>query len=349
LIVTSDPDLLDDVLRVAVRAGTEVEVAPDLPAARQRYSVAPLVLLGVDVLDDRERLRVPPRHSVVIVSRGERDEGLMELAAQLGIEHVISLPAASTWLAERLARRGDDPEAGKVLGVVGGRGGAGASVLAAALCVTAAQSGLRALLVDADPLGGGADLLFGWEEERGLRWPELAQAGGRLDPEAFVAALPNRGDLVVLACDRAVPSTSDGAESLPAEVMTAALAAGRNSRDLVVVDLPRRFDEAAESALKLADRVLVVVPADMRAVAASARVVRSALPHSRELSVVVRGPAAGRMNSAEIAATLQLPLAGQLRPEPRLASALERGEPPGATGRGPLAALCKHLIAEVLT
>lgn len=354
LLITADPSLLDDMLRLAAKAGVEVEVAPDLQAARQRYAAAPLVLLGADIVSFGLRARLPRRPAVVIVCTSSDSDEAWDYAYDLGAEHVALLPIAEGWLLDRLASAlADRVKAGRVVAVMGGRGGAGASVLAAGLCVTAARSGLRTLLIDADPLGGGADLLFGWEEEHGLRWPQLAEAGGRLDPEALVAALPNRGDLVVLSCDRAPTAEARQAEgapatTLPPELMQAALEAGRKGRDLVVVDLPRRFDEAAECALRMADRALIVVPAELRAAAAAAKVAGAALAHRYELSVVVRGPAPGRLNASEIASALGLPLAGRLRSEPRLAGALERGEPPAANARGPLATFCRRLIQEAM-
>ena len=65
-----------------------------------------------------------------------------------------------------------------MLAVVGGRGGAGASVFAVATAVRAARSGERALLVDCDPLGGGVDLVLGAEDLDGLRWPEVGTGAG---------------------------------------------------------------------------------------------------------------------------------------------------------------------------
>ncbi|WP_203915293.1 septum site-determining protein Ssd [Rhizocola hellebori] len=352
--MTADPDLLDEMLRLGAAAGVELEVAQDVLAARRGYTSACLVLLGADAVSLGMRARVPRRRSVVIVAPNADSSEAWDCAYDIGAEHVAVLPLAEKWLVERLGRaQGERTGTGRVMAVVGGRGGAGASVLAAGLCVTAARSGLRTLLVDGDPLGGGADLLFGWEEEHGLRWPQLAEAGGRLDSQALVAALPSRGDLVVLSCDRAEsakdrPADGVPAPSLPAEVMRAALDAGRAGRDLVVVDLPRRFDEAAECALRSADRALLVVPAELRAAAAAAKVAGAALAHRYELSVVVRGPAPGRLNASEIAGALGLPLAGRLRSEPRIAGAIERGEPPAANAKGPLAIFCRRLIEEVM-
>jgi secretion/DNA translocation related CpaE-like protein len=351
LVITADAELLDEVLRLAAKAGAELEVAPDVGAARSRYRAAPLILLGGDAVAMGMRARLPRRRAVVIVCRDTDHPEAWDCAYDIGAEHVALLPVAETWLVDRLTKalkEGDG--SGRVLAVMGGRGGAGASVLSAGLAVTAARQGLRTLLVDADPLGGGADLLFGWEDEHGLRWRQLAEAGGRIiDPETLVSALPSRGDLVVLACDRPEPQAeSPVLHHLPAEVMGAALDAGRRGRDLIVVDLPRRLDEAAECALRTADRALIVVPAELRAAAAAARVAAAALAHRYELAVVVRGPAPGRLSAAEIASALGLPLAGRMRSEPRLAAALERGEPPRAHARGPLATLCRRLIQEAM-
>jgi secretion/DNA translocation related CpaE-like protein len=350
LVITADTGLLDELLRLAAKAGVEVEVAPDVGAARSRYRAAPLVLLGGDAVAMGMRARLPRRRAVLIVCRNTEHPEAWDCAYDIGAEHVALLPVAETWLVERMALALKDSDAaGRVVTVMGGRGGAGASVLCAAMAVSAARMGMRTLLVDADPLGGGADLLFGWEEEHGLRWRQLAESGGPIDPQTLFSALPNRGDLVVLACDRpASPAESTALHHLPAEVMGAALDAGRQARDLVVVDLPRRLDEAAECALRTADRALIVVPAELRAAAAAARVAAVALAHRYELAVVVRGPAPGRLSAAEIASALGLPLAGRMRSEPRLAAALERGEPPGANARGPLAILSRRLVQEVM-
>jgi hypothetical protein len=114
------------------------------------------------------------------------------------------------------------------------------------------------------------------------------------------------------------------------------------------VDLPRRLDDAAVLALEAADRVLMVVPAELRATAAAARVAATAAPHCADLAIVVRGPAPGRLQAKDVADALGLPLAGALRPEPRLGPALERGEAPAVSGRGPLASFCQRLIEDLI-
>src|SRR6266545_3905175 len=274
LLITRDPGLLEELLRLADAAGVEVEVAQDAHAARPRFAAAPVVLVDAACANGFLRARLPRRPGVVLVCADPAAEPPWELAEALGAEHVAVLPAAEPWLVDRLVRAvGTRYGPARVVAVLGGRGGAGASVFAAGLAVTAARSGLRAMLVDADPLGGGVEL--------------------------------------------------------------------------VVVDLPRRLDDTAALALAAADIALLLVPAELRACAAAARVAAAAAPHTPSLRVVVRGPAPGRLRPREIARALGLPLAGSLRAEPDLARALERGEPPAGTGKGPLASLCQRLISEL--
>lgn len=348
LLVTDDGDLLDDVLRLAAAGGTEVDLAPDPIAARPRYAKAPLVLIGLDQSLASVRARLPHRPRVVLVGRSDRAteyvDDVWQLASLLGAEHVAMLPAAEPWLVERFGDRQPGPggHGGAVVAVIGGRGGAGASVLASGLAVTAKRAGLRTLLVDGDPLGGGLDLVLGWEQIDGLRWPALTRTDGRIDAAALVGSLPSRGGLVVLSWDRGE------LVALPAEAMAAAMDAGRRACDLVVVDLPRQFDDAALLALEAADRVFLVVPAELRAAAAAGRVVEAVKPYCAELSLIVRGPNPGRLRAKDVASSLNLPLSGTLRPEVALWRGLERGEAPASTGRGPLAALCQRLLAEVM-
>jgi secretion/DNA translocation related CpaE-like protein len=350
LLITADPELLDDLLRAASIAGVEAEVAADIPGARKHIASAPLVLLGVDIVPEIRRVKLPRRPGLVIATKLYNDAVAWDLAYDLGAEHVISLPTGQGWLINRFSDLEHVAEGkGTVLTVVGGRGGAGASVLAAALCVTAVHEGFRTLLVDADPLGGGADLLFGWEKLHGLRWGELAESGGGLDPQTMVGALPNRGDLVLLACDRGKQAEPTPTSDLPADLMQTTLETGRKGRDLVVVDLPRRFDEASEYALRTADRSLIIVTPELRATAAAARVAGAALAQRAELSVVVRHETTRRMSANEVAKTLELPLAGQIKSESRLADALERGCPPASDQRGPLAAFCRQLLQKAMS
>ena len=343
LVVTGRADVLDDLLRLAAAAGTEVDVAPDGGSARRRWTSAALVVVGPDVAEDCARLRLPRRDGVVLVGEDLDDAGVWQVAVEVGAEHVVFLPDAETWLVDRFADAAEGRAVqGAVVAVVGGRGGAGATTLACALAVTAARSGRSTLLVDGDRLGGGIDLVFGGEDDAGLRWPDISGTRGRLPAAALTDALPRMAELSVLSWDRG------DAPAVSAEAMQSVLDAGRRASELVVVDLPRSADEAGRAALAVAGTVLLVVPAEVRAAAAASRVAGTIGPLCRDLRAVVRGPSPSGLAGDEIARALGLPLAGELRQETGLALALERGEPPARRGRGPLSALCGRLLDDLL-
>ena len=189
-----------------------------------------------------------------------------------------------------------------MVAVLGGRGGAGATVLACGLAVTAVRTGRRALLVDGDPRRwarsrvrvGGVD---------GLRWPGLSHTAGLCGPRARRRAARRRRV-------RGPLRGSGRRPALPLDAMVAALDAGRRGWDLTVVDLPRRFDDATVAALSAVDHMLLVVPAEIRACAAARRVATEALRHTGSMSLVVRTPAPTRLSPREISRAMGLSLAG---------------------------------------
>ena len=263
-------------------------------------------------------------------------------AVQLRAETVAVLPDAEPWLAARVARAVRRSTRAPVLGVVGGCGGAGATTLAAAIALTAARRDLAVTLLDLDPLGGGIDLLFGAEAAGGLRWQDLRNAPGRLPAGALRATAPLVCGVSLLTWDR-----SD-APRVTAAGVEAVLERAADDDHLVVADLPRPVDDPARVALRAARSVLLVVPADVRATAAAVRMVAGLESVAADVSVVVRGPAPTGLSAEAVADALGLPLAGDLRPEPGLAAALDRGDVPPVRPRGPLAGLAARVLADVL-
>jgi secretion/DNA translocation related CpaE-like protein len=343
LLLTADPDLLDDLLRLAATAGVDVEVGHEPGAARRAWSAAPLVVLGQDLLEACVAVGLPRRAGVAVLGDDLDDASIWRRGVEVGAEQVLFLPDAEPWLVAALADAAEGVAgSGRLVAVLGGRGGAGATTLSVALALSAVRRGCRALRVDGDPLGGGIDLVLGGEQVTGLRWPDLGDTQGRMPAQALREALPCVGGLSVLSWDRGDPA------HVPAHVVASVLAAARRSADLVVVDLPRTIDDQAREVLGAADEVLLVVPAELRAAAGAARVASRASALCRDVGLVVRGPSPGGLTGEQIAGWLGLPLRGEVRAEPALEQALERGDAPGRQARSPLARLCARLLDDLL-
>jgi len=343
LLVTADDAVLDDVLRLAVAAGVTVDVAHDGSGARRLWGAAALVVVGPDLAASLAMSPPPRRGGVLLIASGASadDPGSWQVAVTLGAEDVVILPAAEDVLVGRLAdTRELRGAAAQVVGVIGGRGGAGASVMAAAIALAASRSSYDVMLVDTDPLGGGLDLLLGLENDQGTRWSDLARARGRVNGDDLRATLPGADRLAVLSWDRGDPVP------LGLEAMQSVLDAGRRTHDLVVVDLPRHLDEVTGHVVAQCDLTLLVVPAEVRAVAAAQLVARQLQDYTATGQVVVRGDGPGRLAAATVCEALELPLAGELSYQPALLAALERGQTDRLT-RGSLGRLCLQVLAHL--
>ena len=341
LVLTADDGLLDDLLRLAAAAGVGVDVAHEPAAARSRWQAAPLVVVGDDQAE-QAAAQLGRRQHLVLVAGDDPD--VWRRGVGLGAEQVVFLPDSEHWLVERFADAAEGPgDQALVVSVTGGRGGAGASVLAAGLAMTSARQGRAAMLIDLDPLGGGIDLLLGAEDSSGLRWPDFAETRGRLAAATFRDALPERHGLTVLSWDRGSLS------SVPAEAVHAVITAAARACDIVILDLPRRGDEATDEALSQCGCALLVVTADVRGVAAAARVALRLTAVAADVRVVVRGPSPSGLGADEIFEALDLPVAVEMNSETRLDERLEHGEPPCHNGRGEIAAACERLLDDLLS
>ena len=337
LLVSNDPDLVDDVVRLAAANAVEVHLATDVAGARSKWQLAPLVLVGGDAAMSLAGSGLGRRREIVLVCR-EPSPDDWKHAVVVGAEHVVSLPEGERWLIDRLADTGEGtPRNGTVMAVVGAGGGSGASTFAACLATVAAR-GRRVLLVDADPSGGGLDVLLGIEDVTGVRWPDLAQTRGRIGADSLVEALPRSGDLRVLAWgrERIVPTAP--------EVVAAVLDAASRGFDLVVVDIGRRLDAVAELVLARARRVELVAATRVRATAAAAVIAGDLVERCAQLDLVVRLTPRGVRPDA-MADALGMPVAARLPFVRRLAVGGDEPRLPGtreAYGRA-----CVRVVAGI--
>ncbi|MDR7161643.1 septum site-determining protein Ssd [Arthrobacter sp. BE255] len=301
LLVTGSGFLQGEVERIVAAAGGRLRVAADSVEAARYWDSSSAVLVGSDVRELPPRRRAP---AVLVGLSGEGDS-LWHLAAALGAERVAVLPDAAAWLAEYLSRSRSPQAGGLVLGVTGGCGGAGATTAAIWIAQAAAGMGVRVLLVDGDPWGGGLELALAAEELPGLRWPDLAEASGSIDPDQLSDSLPITGGFSFLSWP--------GSRERPAPVDAAAaggvLDAARRGYELVVVDIGRGAEPLHTFAWDC-DRILVVVPAQLKAAVASARLLQELPPV--EAALLVRGKPGAALDSALIADAVGLPVHGRV-------------------------------------
>jgi len=229
-----------------------------------------------------------------------------------------------------------------IIGVVGGSGGVGASVLTAAIAVRAAQAGLRAACLDGDRLGGGLDVTLGIEQERGVRWPDLGGARGRIDGPELLRRLPSIDSVAVLSFDRARDV------QLTAEIVHEALLSLSVAVDLVVVDLPRPDHEIFGALAPSVDAMVLLAGSGICDLAGASAIAEHLIRACPDVWLCLRTSGKGSHFADTVAGALDLPLLAMVREEVSLAADVLHGIPPGTSDKGALAAAADTVLARCL-
>ncbi|GAA2056991.1 septum site-determining protein Ssd [Williamsia deligens] len=343
LLAMVQDDLADDVARCAAAAGYRV-VASDPDGARRAWSEAMAVVVDPTTAQHVADAGWPRRRGVVVVGSPQVEALLWRSAMAIGAEDAHLLPADEHAVVGTLSRlRAPRRAVGAAIAVVGGHGGAGASVLASATALRAAHDlGTQTLVVDLDDAGGGLDLVFGVEDAAGLRWPDLTVDSGQVFAESLHAALPRTsGGVTVLG-----PRRGSG-HRVGVDAATAVLEASRSGGDVVIVDLSRRDDDVAHAVVEAADLVVVVTGATVRGCAATRSTVDRWRAVTERMGLVVRGPAPGGLTAARIASTVDVDLLAAVRSQPSVVAGLESGRLPIAR-RSPLGRAADAVLDRVL-
>ena len=229
-----------------------------------------------------------------------------------------------------------------IIGVVGGSGGVGASVLTAAIAVRGAQGGVRPVCLDGDRLGGGLDVTLGIEQERGVRWPDLAGARGRIDGPELLRRLPTVDGVAVLSFDRGRDV------QLGTEIVHEVLQSLRLTADLVVIDLPRPDHELFGVLAPSVDAMVLLAGSGICDLAGASAIAEHLIHACPDVWLCLRTSGKGSHFADTVAGALDLPLLATVREEPSLAADVLHGIPPGSSGKGALAAVADKVLAQCL-
>ena len=335
-VCCDDLGLMSDARRVCAAAGLEAEITGEGDMTRW-WPSATAVLIDRVAASRVASHGLARRDRVALLTRAaEADD--WRLAVTIGAEQVVVLPTDERALVEGGVLGGRDRGGGaRVVACLPATGGAGASTAAAALALATARRGASTLLVDADPAGGGLDLLFGLERTVGVRWPDLTGPAAVWPPDALPDGLLGpSANLRLLSWDRPGDARPDAPVAWPLLLPSA-----RAGCEVVVVDLPR---SAAAHELTCVDVVVVVVRAGVRATIAAAQLGARLSAHCRDVRLVVRGTGRGALTAAEVAAAVGQPVAAEFQEDRRIAVAADDGQLPRLLARLPFSDLAADVL-----
>ncbi|MFD0557827.1 secretion/DNA translocation related CpaE-like protein [Stackebrandtia endophytica] len=342
LIISGDHQMAARLVDLAVAAGVEPRQVSNGVAAQPHWDTASVVLIGDDVAESLAS-GLTQRDDIILVTTDDCSiDNAHRLATTVGADQVASLPAATDWVMARMAWAAVGQTTPPVVAVTGARGGSGASTLATAMALRAAHTGQDTLLVDADRYGGGLDIVLGWERHVGLRWPELAAMPTAFDPDKLKDGLPSQGRLTLLS------HTRDARPSVSSERLAGVLTAARQTHDLIVLDLPRPGAFPGPMACDV-DLLVVIVPAEIRAVAAARHAIAGFAQLADRVCLVTRKPSPGRLSDEQIAHVVSAPVVTSWNTDSKLAGAMEAVRFAGRIKRGELGAVADAVLSAVTT
>ena len=207
---------------------------------------------------------MPALPPLTVVSGPHTDSQLILRAMHLGVKHFF--PAAPEEedlqsVIHRLIRSqtsADSESAGRVVAVMGSKGGVGATVLACQLAASLQELGGRTAIVDLNyPLG---DVALHFDEDPTYTLADLAREGKSLDVTYLRTILKGHSSGVQIL---ASPTEMEDAERIRSSHVERVLPILRSEFDWVIIDASRSWDEACVRTLSLVDRIVLVTLFDV--------------------------------------------------------------------------------------
>src|SRR5581483_5662750 len=205
-------------------------------------------------------VRQRPTRPVVVFTYGSPN-GFVRRVFDVGADDVIMLPeepeAVRFALEKAVARKnggGSSPlSQGKIVAVLGPKGGTGKTLTSTNLAVALAELDQRVILVDLDLQFGDVGLGLGLSTEATIY--DLVKAGGSLDEEKLTAYLTEHssGVRALLA-----PSRPDHASAVTVEFLREVYSSLRRMADYIIVDTPPGFTPEVIATIDVASSIAMV-------------------------------------------------------------------------------------------
>jgi pilus assembly protein CpaE len=281
-------------------------------------------LSGQDALSELDRLAevCDPATKVIVVGRVNDVELYRELMRRGASEYLVA-PLEPLQLIETVSGLYLDPGAspiGRVVAVIGARGGAGSSTIAHNLgwCI-AEELHINTTIVDLDLPFGTVGLDFNDEASQGVA--DALSAPERLDDVLLDRLLLKRGDhLSLFTAPAALERDYDAAP----DAYEAVVDAVRQSTPCVILDLPHGWQPWIKAALLAADDVVIVATPDLTSLRNAKNIielVKNARPNDAPPRLVINQvgvPKRPEIPSKDFAETMGLDPAAIINFEPAL-------------------------------
>ncbi len=261
-------------------------------------------------------------------------------------------PGADGRPTEEKASENGGGASGRVIALLSGKGAPGVTTVAIGLAAALSERGRRVVLVDADVRGGNVGPYLDLDPRRGLVGLAFGRNGASVAGPVEEELQEGPGFMVLAGVER-----PESGLSVSAELVTAAVTTLRETFDDVLVDVGEVVAGASsaisDAILRAADRLLVLVGADLVALwnaRAVLRYLREGLGVAPEAVGVVLNRREGREHYAaeEVERALDLPVLALLPEDRRAVRRAVADQVPVTVAGGPVARQVRRLATLLL-
>lgn len=304
LLISKDERLITELQKISAVTQCSLEVNSKVNNSEVRSAGTVLIDAALNIVIEHP--------NVVIITNSQPGIDIWQKAVATSAKYVVFLPDAREWLLENLIPRKSN--ASQVIGVIGATGGLGSSLLASSIAALYATTG-ETVLTELPNYSGGLDVLWGIEENPGIRWSDLVNSSGRISTKDIIRTLPNTSGVSIMSCG------SDDNNHLGAiDVVTEMATEAEN----LVIDLPNSADPNFKEFLKLSSDLVLVVGTTIRSTNAANQLITN-FPEFVKAKLVVRIMPGTGLEPLSIAKTLGLTLIGEITHDQKITEHLEQG------------------------
>lgn len=272
ILVVHDHSVDEDVIRALLARDDELRIVGYLAGLGHHMPNADVLVVACGSYSEdagiliREAVEDQPARPVVLVTQGAPN-GYVEHAFVAGVADIVVLPQpCDVDLARALShqvrftlgkavsqRTGGSAGEGKMVVLIGPKGGSGKTLTATNLAAALAVAGRSVVIVDVDLQFGDVGLALGLSPETTIY--DLLTSGGSMDDEKVQAFLVTHacGARALLA-----PRRPDQAGRITVEFLREVYALLRTTHDVVIIDTPPAFTPEVIAAVDASSDVCVV-------------------------------------------------------------------------------------------
>jgi len=270
-LIALDSGVTQDLVTASVPNDAEIELAGIIEGVDDTWRTlqdSPVDVLVICCLGYSERVlfliessvRQDPSRPVLVLSQGSPN-GFIRRVFEVGADDILLLPqpreavkfAIQKALARKSGGRRSGAELGRLIVVLGPKGGTGKTLTAANLSVALREAGHRVALVDLDLQFGDIALCMGLSPDKTIH--DLVASGGTLDEGKLEDFLTEHstGVRALLA-----PSRPDYASSVSVEMVREIYSMLQQRYDYVIVDTPPGFTPEVIASIDLSTDLVMV-------------------------------------------------------------------------------------------